>query len=289
MKFKYLYNDSLRELIGRVSKIRKDSIFISKVGLSFTNIIEIKPIKGNTSIKHYYYERRDSLNYVICIPSDSIYNSRRNYTSYIHSIENKFEQIKSERVIPPDLKNLIKINIPALLNLELAFSWEYRFAKKWSFEIEPGYQIASKSFETGYNTIYPQLHCYEGFSVTMGPKYFSLGKSYIQPIFIYKYLVMENKWSYWPESYCLQDQFVNQYGGALRLGRIYRIKKAVVELFCGLGYKKAVVHQLAYQYYQYRDDQNIVFYYNSNHSPRVRNYNKDLLVINAGIKFGFGF
>ena len=280
--------------IIRITRIRKDSVYLDNTGYLFHQIDTIwwsAPSQGPHN--SFNYIRSDSASWKIFFPPDSIYWSKYSLSNYMKSMSRLRRKDKFEWLAPSFRNNIIKLNVGRLANLEIAFSYEARFTKKWSYEIETGYQFsaANKLVIDQPLGIYP-LYKYDGFSIITGPKYYFDSRDYIQPLVHYRYLIMDSTMSKFPGGqYRLQDEFRNDLGISIRFGQLRRLGNAmIIDGYIGLGIKAVMVRQIAYGYYYSAGETDLYFrWYNDQHTPRLNNYLQWWPIISFGIKLGIGF
>ena len=79
---------------------------------------------------------------------------------------------------------MIKWSFSRLALLQLAAAYEFRFTKKWSFEIEGGYQFKAGSQRTpaGPGKLLPYYR-FQGPVSQAGVKYYFNSRGYVEPLF----------------------------------------------------------------------------------------------------------
>jgi len=272
---------------SKITRIRRDSVYLDDKGYRFHQVISVFIKSG--PITPIIYRRSDSASWKLFFPPDSVYMSRFTLSKYMHWISHVRKHDKFEWFAPPFRHSIIKLCFSRIANLELAFSYEGRFTKKWAYEIETGYQFngGNNSAEDGPLDVYP-LYKYSGFSVITGPKYYFNSRGYIQTMFHYRYLEMASAHSRFPNDiYLLQDQFRNDAGFSIRLGQLIRLGDMIVDGYFGLGIKAMLIRQYAYGYYSNYDGR--FSWYNSNQTPQIKDLVNWYPILGLGIKVGFGF
>jgi hypothetical protein len=276
-----------------INRIRGDSVYLDGTGFKFHQIDSIVlsfPVKGPFSPIRYY--RSGSAFWEVFFPPDSIYWSRTTYGDYWKEMSKKRRKDHFEWRSPVFRHNMIKLNISRIANMEEAISYEYRFTKEWSLEIEGGYQwqVGSAQNHDLPLDLYP-LYKYTGFSLYTGPKYYFNSRGYVQFLLQYRYLEMDSAMSRFPYAqYLLQDEFRNDYGSSVRIGQLIRFGGMIVDGYFGLGIKAVLVRQYAYGYYYSMGESDLYFHwYNDQHTPTINDITQWWPVIGFGIKVGFGF
>lgn len=273
---------------SKISRIRGDSVYLDGKGYRFHQVKSILLKSG--PIGPIIYRRSDSASWKLFFPPDSVYRSRFTFSKYMHWVAHVRKHDKFEWLAPPFRYNMIKINFSRMANLEIALSYEGRITKKWSCEIETGYQFnaGNNLGDDGPLNIYP-LYKYSGFSVITGPKYYFNSRGYVQPLIHYRYLEMDSARTKFPTgSFLLQDEFRNDFGVSIRIGQLIRVGEMIVDGYFGLGIKAMLITQYAYGYYYYPDS-NAFHWYNDEHTPVIKDLVQWYPIIGLGIKLGFGF
>jgi hypothetical protein len=272
---------------SKITRIRRDSIYLDGKGYRFSQVKSVF-IKYR-AMGQIMYRRSDSASWKLFFPPDSVYNSRFALSEYMHWVSKIRKHDKFEWLAPPFRHNLVKFNFSRLANLEIAFSYEGRFTKNWSCEIETGFQFdAGKNLSSdGPLDVYP-LYKYSGFSVITGPKYYFNSRGYVQAMVHYRYLEMVSAQSRFPaDIYLMQDQFRNDAGFSIRLGQLIRMGDMIVDGYFGLGIKAMFIRQYAYGSYSNYDGR--YSWYNNQHTPTMKDMVYWYPIIGLGIKLGFGF
>jgi hypothetical protein len=89
---------------------------------------------------------------------------------------------------------------------------------------------------------------------------------------------------------CLQDQFRNEFGFSLRIGKITRIGSMSLDGYLGLGIKAVATKRFAYGYYYNQGTSDYYFrWYNDQHIPIEDDFLTWEPILSAGIKIGGGF
>ena len=274
--------------LSKITRIRGDSIYLDGNGYRFRQIKSIL-LKTAGPTGPVLYKHADSTSWKIYFPPDSVYGSKFTFSKYQHWINRRRKHDKFEWIAPAFKHNVIKFCFSRLANLEIAIAYEYRVSKKWSWEIEAGYQFNGNNNmgDDGPLDVYP-LYKYRGFSVNTGPKYYFNSRGYIQTLVQYRYLEMSStRTRFLTERYHLEDQYRNDVGFSIRVGQLIRMGPLTLDGYFGLGIKAMLIHQLDYGTYE--EDDIRLYWYNNNHAPEVNNLVHWYPIIGLGIKIGFGF
>jgi len=284
VSFKDDTNSSLRIF----TSIHGDSVYLDGKGYRFREVKSV--FLTFDHFKPVVYRQTDSASWKLYFPPDSVYRSRITYSKYMHWILHVRKHDKFLWLAPPFRQNIIKLNISRFANLEIALSYEFRFSKEWSWEVETGYQFCA-----GHNLdedqpmgLYP-IFKYSGMSLITGPKYYFNERGYIQAMMHYRYLEMDSARSAFESTYTLlQDEFRNDYGISIRIGKLTRMGGVLIDGYAGIGIKAMMIRQYAYGRYD-SDDRRMFYWFNKDHSPKVEDLVTLAPIIGLGIKLGFGF
>jgi hypothetical protein len=288
---------------GRVTRIKDDSIYINKTGyrikdfsiISFHPVIRPFPDRSGPAMRmdqrNRIYYRKDSANWSIIIPPDSIYRGHFTYTGYLHRMNHKIGEGKALKYNPLVYNNYLKINIAKLLHCEIALSYEVLIGEKITWEMETGVVFGFRDAQANGFISYPFFN-YNGFSFLTMPRFYILSpRSYISCVVMYKYLYFNQVRTSFPnggEGGTLQDQYRNDYGLSIRIGTMKRFSNVVLDVYTGLGCKYVAVHQVKYGFYPYQDS-GAFQWYHPDHSGVVQNKNLYMPIFNFGFSLGFGF
>ena len=277
---------------GQITRIRKDSIYIDHKGYLFR---DFTVIGINFAVD---YRRADSASWKVYFPPDQAYSSPVNHSRFVHKLNDtirveKKASIKTRFVknTPVFYHNNIKINITDIFILKAALSYECRFSRKLSWEIEAGYRIRGQTDPPAFFRTF-QIGQYSGPSIITGPKYFpGSGRMYLGAMMQADYLEMhQGRSSYYNYHYDqLQDQYRFDVGLSIRVGLLTRLGKVgVVDFYTGLGLQYISIHGLVYGRYLYTDSEAIMWYH-PDQSPDIDNYTIWWPIVHLGISIGFGF
>jgi len=287
---------------GRILKISQDTLFFDGFTSRFRNFCTLKKMvnlpplnnrhKAGTIRSDLDYGKADSASWRIFIPPDSIYANQRNYSLYrkslIHSLKREAFAIAYN---PLKYKNSFKINLAKLLHVELALSYERVIDSVYSLETEVGYIVGFKNAD-GYYTINYPIYNYSGCFIQTIMKYYYNGNgAYFAPVLLYKYLWCTGMRTGFPFSSAngdLQDQFRNDYGISIRMGKAKRYGQFIVDYYAGLGVKLVSIHVNDYGKYLEHDEGRMTWYH-TDHSPKVSEQSLIHPIVNLGVKIGAGF
>ncbi len=276
----------LKKVNEGIIKIKKDSIFLLDSKHRFSDFSKV-----NLRNFHSYLDS-DSASWKVIYPPDSVYKSRSEYRYFLRALAYRVKRERQDWLSAPFHQNMFKLNFALFANLTIAISYEHRFNRTYSLDVEAGYQFQGipGSVMGPMNTNVFPIWKQSGVMTVAGMKYYFDKKGYIEPVMIYRYLIMSQARTGYPGSQedLLQDSYANHYGIALRVGTMTRLGRMILDSYFGLGVKVMLIRQLAYGYYPY-DDENTVNWYHADHSPNVYNLVQWWPVVNLGIKLGFGY
>jgi hypothetical protein len=279
---------SIKFMNARITRIRRDSVYLESAGYRFHDVESL----DLPNFKHY--RKSDSLNWRITFPPDDIYHNRESFSSYMREVTKQFKKGRLPSRSCRSFYNMLKFNVTKIINVEIAFAYERKLAKRWSMELETGYQfaVADPMSDDFFMGMYP-LYKYSGINIVAGPKFYPGKIGYLQLIVIYHYLDMDlsrTKLAVSDRHYGKQYQYRNDIGGGLRFGIATRASRSmVVDSYIGLGLKACLINQFIYGEYGYDDSLGDFFYYNKDHSAENNHVTLLMPVISAGIKIGIGF
>lgn len=277
---------------GQVTRIRKDSIYIDHKGYLFSDFTSIGI---NFAVD---YRKADSASWKVYFPPDQAYLTPVNHSRFEHKLNDTLRIEKKALIKTRFIKNTaafnhnnFKINITDIFILKAAISYEYRFTKKLSWELETGYRFRGQTDPPAFFRTF-QIGQYAGPSIITGPKYFpGSGRMYLGAMMQADYLEMHQaRSSFYNYHYeQLQDQYRFDLGLSLRVGILTRMgKDGVVDFYTGLGLQYISIHGLVYGRYLYSDSDQIMFYH-PDQSPDIDNYTIWWPIVHLGINIGFGF
>ena len=276
-----------------ITRIRYDSIYLNDNGYKFDQVdsIYLEEHK-HAPFRKFYYIRTDTLQWEVILPPDSVYFSSKSLYQYIEKLKTRKKRDKFEWRTPVFSHNMIKWSFSRLALLQLAAAYELRFTKKWSVEIEGGYQFKAGSQLTpaGPGKLLPYYRL-QGPVSQAGVKYYFNSRGYVEPLVHYNYLVMDSAVSKLPTgTLCLQDQFRNEFGISLRVGQLIRMGSLIIDGYFGLGIKAVTTKRFAYGYYYQQGTSDYYFrWYNDQHIPIENDFLNWDPILSFGIKIGGGF
>jgi hypothetical protein len=279
---------SIKFMNARITRIRRDSIYLESAGYRFHDVESL----DLPNFKHY--RKSDSLNWKIKFPPDDIYHDRESFSSYMRKVTKQFKKGRLPSRSCRSFNNMLKFNVTKIINVEIAFAYERKLAKRWSMEIETGYQfaVADPMSDDFFMGMYP-LYKYRGVNIVTGPKFYPGKIGYLQLVVIYHYLDMDlsrTQLAAPDEHYGLQYQYRNDIGGGLRFGIVTRASRSmIIDSYIGLGLKACLINQFIYGTYPEDDSMNYFYWYNTDHSADHNHVTLPMPVISAGIKIGIGF
>jgi hypothetical protein len=275
----------------KIQQIQSDTVCFDSTVLLFNQFQTIYFGPKTPGIRHNpnIYEKEDSLTWIVHFPQENVYEGPYTFKKYVEELNYKLRDKKFEKKSPLVYANFVKINISKLAHVEVAFAYERVFRKRLSWETEIGYLFGFQDADAHYWINYP-LYNYNGITLLTYPKsYDKRHRSYISPVFHYRYLWFNQVRTGYPEDGdVLQDQRRQDFGLSLRLGLMRRSGHFVFDLYLGFGGKYVYIHQKAYGSYLYHDSDQMAWYH-QDHSPDINNYNRFQLILNAGLKIGVGF
>ena len=276
-----------------ITRIRYDSVYLNDNGYKFDQIDSINLEENkHAPFTRFYFIRTDTSKWEVIFPPDSVYFSSKSLYLYIEKLKARKKRDQFEWRTPVFTHNMIKWSFSRLALLQLAVAYEFRFTKTWSFEFEGGYQFKAgdQLNPRGPGKLIPYYR-FEGPVAQTGVKYYFNSRGYVEPLLHYNYLVMDSAVSKLPTgTLCLQNQFRNEFGFSLRVGKLTRIGSLLIDGYIGLGIKAVATKRFAYGYYYQQGTSDYYFrWYNDQHIPVV----DDILdwdpIISLGIKIGGGF
>jgi len=278
-------NNGLKQVYNKIIRIKHDSIFLLDAKYRLNDFYKIHLAGFKT------YFPKDSAEWKIIFPPDSIYNSRSEFWYYIYALECRVKKENQDWRCAPFYHNLFKLNFSLIANLTIAISWEHRFNHAYAIDVEAGYQFQGIPGDAGSpmdENLFP-IWKQSGVIANVGFKYYFDKKGYLEPVLIYKYLAMSQALTGFPTGQWewLQDAYTSHYGIALRVGTMTRFGGMILDGYFGLGVRVMMIHQLIYGSWDDNDER--VIYLNPDHSANVYNLVQYYPVVNLGIKLGFGF
>ena len=276
-----------------ITRIRYDSVYLNDSGYKFSQIDSICLAENkNTPLGKLIYNRSDTVKWEVIFPPDSVYHSRCAFSRYMQDLEKRKKRERFDWRTPPFRHNLIKWNFSRLALLQVVGAYEIRFTRKWSVEFEGGYQFkaGTQLSPNGPGKSLPYYR-FEGPVSQMGVKYYFNPRGYVQSLLHYNYLVLDSAVSKLPTgTLCLQDQFRNEFGFSLRVGKITRIGSLFLDGYLGLGIKAITTKRFAYGYYYNQGTSDYFFrWYNDQHIPIEDEFLTWEPILSVGIKIGGGF
>ena len=292
----------------KVDRISRDSLFFDTLSFRLRQFsaLESTSIRSSDNpgfhdrgrIVNLIYNKSDSANWNFIFPPDSIYQTGHTYRvfqrSLVRSIQRKHYLTLSNPLV---YKHFIKLNLAKILHLELAGSYERIVNKRFGLETELSFGIGVKDFlYPGSDFIERPAYTYNSITITFNPRYYYLGnRYYFGPVVMYKYLWFnKSKSSFFGgdniSSYTdLQDEYRNDMGISLRVGRMKRNSHLVVDYYFGLGVKYVSLRINDYGYYTDGSHSGNFSWVHNDHTPISSKATYFMPVINAGIKLGRAF
>jgi len=281
---RFTTNKDEQEHSGFITWIAYDTIFVKNQKFLAGDLKEITHSKlGSPSFKVYRSK--------IIVPPTDDYQSpiaKKIYTNEVHKmLEYDRSKINSDTIH----KNFLKINFTRLPLLVLAVSYETKITRNVSFEVEVSGQLQMMNDTTSRDVIpylYP-LYRYSGITLIPGIKFYTNYSKYIEPIVVYRYLTMHWANSIFPQwnDDPVQSQFRNDIGVGVRFGKMRNFKGVVLDQYIGFGLQYISIHQLSYGVVN--TDAKQISWFNSDHSPRIKDISFPYPLINLGLKVGFGW
>ena len=292
----------------RISRIAGDTLFIDTLSYRFrqfsslesttTHMIGRAGFHNHTAINNLSYLKTDSASWIIIIPPDYVYKNIKTLASYDKSLRHRNSTLQKKQQEEPFVyPNSIRINLAKLLHLELAISYERIFNEHFGLETEVGAGIGVKGlrFESDVFQGRPVFD-YNSFSFIVNPKYYYLGsRYYVGPVLMYKYLWFNNTGSRFFGSdnistfTYLQDERRNDFGISIRVGRVKKYSKLIIDYYFGAGVKYVMLQVNDYGYYTNGSTYGAFHWANADHSPRITKADYFMPLFNVGIKIGSAF
>ncbi len=272
------------EHTGIISWIHQDTIFLKNQRYLAGDLKEITRSKLGTPSFPVYRSR-----IILPPPGDDWSPFTRN--QYIHETKNKLDEDHSKINSDTIHFNFLKVNITRLPLLVLALSYERKINRDISFETEMSCQFQVINDTTSQDLIpyvYP-LYRYTGFTVIPGFKFYSNYSSYIEPVFVYRYLTMSWSNSIFPQwsDDPVQSQYRNDFALGVRFGKMKNFNGLIFDGYIGFGLQYIFIHQLSYGVVD--KGKSKISWFRKDHSPQVHDFGFPYPLFNLGIKLGFGW
>lgn len=290
---RYSLLDSAGTLKGKIMKISSDTLFLKHESVVSGDIDKI--IIAHSRSPHFSVARSR-----IYLLPDSAYYSSGSKKEWKSRIMKPIIHRQILRGTDSVHNNFIKMNLARLLSFEFAFSYERKFSRRWSAELELGYgfPVGNKSNPSG-NPFAAKFYYPESFSVLAGPKYYGIIPE-MPGSYLEFFLQFKNERfldSYFSSSVPSEnsgseinphgDVYSKVYGFSFRFGTLRKYGAVVVDYYTGIGLKLKVNTYYLDGYYDGGRDE--FHYYNADHSQVMSEQNVLVPVFNLGLKLGFGF